>query len=133
MKVKFLFFLCLFFLLTSCDTMNCENTVSKGLEIDDKGLDFRIYSDSGEYWGEFVLYAVDHTVSYVNNSGMKFREDLKDLEYIRFEGNNQSGRLLLKWPNDEKPVCVASIPHSYWLSIKNFSKQWDESNKFFPQ
>ncbi|WP_086933595.1 hypothetical protein [Agarilytica rhodophyticola] len=132
MKVKILSFLCTYFLLTGCHAMDCDNTVSKGLDLDEKGLDFRIYSDTGKYWGEFVLYAVDHTVSYTNNSGIKFREDLKGLEYVWFDGGNQDGRLLLKWPNNEKAICIANIPHSYWLEIKKYSNQWDESDKFLP-
>jgi hypothetical protein len=129
MILRVMMFCFLFFNLIGCDAMPCDKSLVDKLFISESGLDFNIYDEQGKFWGEFAIYNSDKTISHYNNSGTNFRDDVKDLEYVRYTGNEESGLLEVKWPEDRQAVCVAAIPYSYWQEIKNIVTNWELGSK----
>lgn len=130
-RSKFLLLLIASLFSTGCSTVDCDQLTANKISQDEDGFDFNIYKGDGSYWGEFVIYSVDRSISHTNNSMQKFRVDINDLEFVRFEPiDNAAGRLAIKWKNRNDSLCIATLPENYWNQMVEFVNDWPESKTF---
>lgn len=69
-------------------------------------------------------------MSYVDNSGIKFRDDISSYDYIMYRGDGSKGYLVLKKKGGGREWFVCEIPMKYWKALLGFVHGWDESSIF---
>lgn len=120
--------------------MACSSKNDKYLHVNliDEGknsLYFELFNERNEYWAHFIIYDDDKTIAYTANSGVKFRTDITDFQYLKYQKNDdgsESGKLHLKWKNESEKFYVTDMETKDWKRIKNFTSDWAEQGKFIP-
>jgi hypothetical protein len=135
--IKNIFRVTLLLALISCSDGDEKSLRAKVFAEDSGWIYFKLHKKKSEYFAHFIIYEDDKTIAYTANSGVKFRTDITDFEYVKYQKNDDAseiGKIYLKWKFEEdvERFYVTDMEAKDWERIKIFTSDWAEKDKFIP-